>query len=248
MTLVENGSKTSSQRFHVIPLSFRFKVEVVEPPACFKECLASSSVQAIWDKEQEKAQGKLHEGQLLIALEYNERKIKGCFLPYKYLLAIIRDPSLKAGIPVRPVSVNGVIITNQAVLLAQRALWVSQYPGYFELAPSGGVHPALEDDNQVNLKEILESEIVEELHLKSDEVRSLRFFALIVDRDLEAIEICAEIHLKSHAIFTTSSEYPQIMTLPLSEIPLFLTKHRSRCVPLSAFLLENVAKSVALHK
>lgn len=196
-------------------------------------------INTIWDKEQQRREKKLHEGLILSAISYDTHGLYGQFVPYRYYLAQICDPSLKTDLKIVPVSINGMTYVGENLIVAKRACWVTQHPKKYELAPSGGVHPPPPNLHRVDIKGQLLEELIEEIGIVHNEVKSIKYFSLIRDRKEDLIEICAEIRLKSPTVtLASSSEYPQIMTIPCQELEAFIKNHHEEFVPLSLTLLK----------
>lgn len=197
-----------------------------------------SLIQTIWGQEQKKRDGKLHEGAILSAVSYDNMSLVGQFVPYKYYLAQRCDPSLKPDLKIVPVSICGMTLIGDEIIIAKRAPWVSQYPNCYELAPSGGVRPPGRDLDAVDLKVQLLDEMQEELGLDNAHVKSVKFFSLVYDKEEDAVELCAEIRLKpSRLILSSTSEYSQVITIPCQELESFVKDHKEDFVPLSLLLL-----------
>ncbi len=196
-------------------------------------------IQTIWDQEQKKRDGKLHEGAILSAVSYDSTSLVGQFVPYKFFLAQMCDPSLKPDLKIVPVSICGMTLIHEDVIIAKRAPWVSQFPNCYELAPSGGVRPPGRDFNAVDLKAQLLDELEEEIGMGPAHVKSVKFFSLVHDEKADAIELCAEIRLKpSRLILSSTSEYSQVIAVPCQELESFVRDHREDFVPLSLILLK----------
>ena len=197
-----------------------------------------SLIQTIWEQEQKKRDGKLHEGAILSAVSYDSKSLVGQFVPYKYYLAQRCDPSLEPDLKIVPISICGMTLIGEEIIIAKRAPWVSQYPNCYELAPSGGVRPPGRDFDSVDLKAQLLDEMREELGLDNSHVKSVKFFSLVHDREEGALELCAEIRLKPACLILSSTpEYSQVIAIPCQELESFVKIHRNEFVPLSLILL-----------
>lgn len=240
--------KTSSKShkhfedYETLMISSKFMIQL-EPSDSYEGLSDAKKrlIQTNWDKEQKRRDGKLHEGAILSAISYDNKGLKGQFVPYKYYLAQLYDPSLKADLKIIPVSISGMTLIGDGdqLLLAKRASWVAQYPEKYELAPSGGVRPPAKDLDAVDLKLQLLEELVEETGIESKEVKSVKFFTLVHDHTEDAVELCAEIHLKTSSLILSSSrEYSQMMIIPCQELDSFTKNQKEEFVPLSLILLK----------
>lgn len=233
----KEGALKDYQTYEISP---RFRIHLVPSPAYDQLSDAKKRlIDAIWEREQKLRKGQLHEGACLSAVEFSDKSLVGQFVPYKYFLAQLCDPSLKPDLQIVPVSVNGLTFASDHVIFARRAAWVAQYPELLELAPSGGIRPPAPGQTQVNLKEQLLEELNDEIGVEKAYVRSIKFFSLIHDLKNDALELCAAIHLKPYVALSSSSEYTQIITVPLSEVPAFVKNHINDCVPLSLELIQS---------
>jgi hypothetical protein len=225
--------------YQTTQMNGRFTIDV-QPSPSFQELsdVKKRLIQTIWNQEQKRRGGMLHEGAILSAVAYDDKKLTGHFVPYKYFLAQLCDPSLKPDLKIVPVSMSAITLVNDNIVLARRAMWVSQHPDRFELAPAGGVSLPPAGQSGVDLKEQLLSELVEEVGAERGQVKGVKFFTLIRDLKADAIELCAEIQLKPCTILSSSPEYTQIMTIPLEEITAFAKAHAIDFVPLSLVLLQ----------
>lgn len=231
--------KRVAKDYQTFRMHASFQIELQPSPSY--EILSDAKkrlVHAIWAQEQKRRGGMLYEGAILSAVSLDSKKLVGQFVPYKYLLAQLCDPSLKPDLKIVPVSMSGMTFLLDNLILARRADWVAQYPHLIELAPSGGVRPPGPQDTEVNLKHQILEELSDEIGVEKSYVKAVKFFAALRDLKNDAIELCAEIKLRSCAIFSSSSEYTQVMTVPIDEITTFAKTHAKEFVPFSLVLLK----------
>lgn len=229
---------TQAKDYQTISITSRFGIDLLPSPS-FEELSSAKKrlINTIWEKEQKRRGGLLYEGTILSAAAYDKNKLSGYFVPYKYFLAQMCDPSLKQDLKILPVSVSGITLTVNNILVAMRASWLTQEPDRFELAPSGGIRPPSKGQ-PIDLKEQILYELVEEIHIEESSVKKIKFFALVRDMKNDGIELCAEILLKSPVILSSTSEYTQVLSLPKEEVSNFAKTHSVDFVPLSLHLLK----------
>lgn len=233
---VETESDKDYQTFRIHPT---FQIELHPSPSY--ETLSDVKkrlIHAIWEKEQKRRKGALVEGLILNAISLDHKKLVGQFVPYKYLLAQLSDPSLKSDLNIVPVSMSGITFFFESLVFARRADWVAQYPYCIELAPSGGIRPPAPAALEVDLKLQILEELSDEIGVEKGYVKRVKFFAAVRDLKNDAVELCAEIKLKPYAIFSSSCEYTQVLTVPCSEIKTFVKIHGKEFVPFSLTLLK----------
>lgn len=242
MAQIEMSSRLKSQGplYETLSISSKFTIHL-QPSTSYSELSEDKKnlIQTIWDKEQERCNGKLHEGAILSAVSYDQKSLIGQFVPYKFFLAQFCEPSLKSALKIVPVSLNGMTYVQDQLVLAKRSSWVAQCPGCYELAPSGGIRPPGINLTEVDMKVQLLDELREETGIENSLIKSVKYFALVRDNKNDAIELCAEIRLKSTGlILSSSSEYTQVMTIPCSELKSFTKEYADHFVPLSLLLLK----------
>ncbi|KAF3362078.1 hypothetical protein PHSC3_001389 [Chlamydiales bacterium STE3] len=179
----------------------------------------------------------LFNGYLLSAVAYDKERLTGVFVPYKLFIAQLRDPSLKPILKIIPVSISGLTILGNNVLFAKRSSYVTQFRYHYELAPSGSIDNFFLEGSQINLREQLKKELREEIGVDSKRVKSVKFFALIYDKELESIDLCAEIRINPYAMQSHSWEYSQVITVPKDELAHFVKIDGEHFVPLSLSIL-----------
>lgn len=226
--------------FKTYPISSKFTIHL-QPSTSYSELSDEKKnlIQTIWDKEQERCEGKLHEGAILSAISFDQKALIGQFVPYKFFLAQFCEPSLKPDLKIMPVSLSGITYVEDQLILAKRSSWVSQSPSCYELAPSGGIRPPGKNLTEVDMKVQLLDELKEETGIENSLIKNVKYFVLVHDLKEDGIEICAEIRLKSTGlILSSSSEYTQVMTIPCSELKPFTKEKVGEFVPLSLLLLK----------
>lgn len=227
-------------RFRAVPINSKFHI-TLQPSISFSDLEENKKhlIQTIWDEEQKRRNGKLHEGVILSALSYDHKSLHGQFVPYKYYLAQYVNPSLKADLKIVPVALSGMTFMGDDLVIAKRADWVTQFANLYELAPSGGVHLPSGDEGSIDMKQQLLGELQEEIGISEKLVKSVKFFGLLHDTEEDSLELAAEIRLRSSGlILSSSSEYPQVMTVPHSELQSFVKEKEGQISLLSLALLK----------
>ena len=222
--------------YQTLQIKNQFSIERVNSQEEIKLSDAvKTHIDQLWQIESSKRH--LFNGAFLSALSFDTRQLKDTFVPYKYFIAQLKDPSLKPLLKITPVSISGLTLIGENVVFAKRSPYVTQFQNYYELAPSGGIDNEFVEGNQVNMRDQLKRELEEELGVSSRQVKNIKFFALIYDQELESIDLCAEIHINSFTMHTRTLEYSQIMTVPCGELANFVSMEDERFVPLSLLIL-----------
>ncbi len=128
-----------------------------------------------------------------------------CFeTDYTRVLAHLRG--LEAG--VAPLAVSGIIVDSKGKTLIGRRGQVTEYPGWYELIPSGGL-------NGVSPEDQVREEFVEETGMGEGLIRTITPFCLIHDREHDVYDIGCEIRLDSAAEAKKNSEYEEVIAVSL---------------------------------
>lgn len=228
----------NSKDYQALKINSKFVIHLT-PSSSYDDLSASKKrlIQTIWEQEQKRRGGKLHEGAILSAVAYDHKSLTGQFVPYKYYLAQLFDPSLKRDLKIVPVSLSGLTFVGDNLIVAKRAWWVAQYPDCYELAPSGGIRPPNAEQGYVDMKGQILNELEDEVGIESSLVKSVHFFSLVRDYKSDGVELVAKIVVKPCAILSSSSEYAQVITVPVSEMANFAASHAKEFVPLSLEML-----------
>lgn len=178
--------------------------------------------------------------------ERGERvEILGHFIEYKQFLAQRKRPDLKLGI--KPIGVSGIIVLedrgDEYVVFAKRADNITEYPGFFELVPSGSIDKEYADaSGVVDYQSKLLSEFIEETGLSKEYVKKISGFALVLDIGHNVYDICCEILLeaKKELIIQkfSSKEYNTPVFVALNDLNSFIKANVNSVVPTLMALIE----------
>jgi len=199
-----------------------------------------SEIEKIWNDEMARKQGHLFNGRLFSLIAREPEKIIGGFVDYQLYLAGLKNPLLKNILPIVPISVSCITCCESFVLIGRRSPFVTQFPGFYELAPSGGIEPDSIINGEVNLYRQVHLELEEETGLSADFIESSRLFGIIHDPEFDCIDLCVIIQMKRdvhNRSLQNTPEYTELKWIPLSKISVFCQEHAERIVPASQFLL-----------
>jgi HAD superfamily hydrolase (TIGR01509 family) len=176
--------------------------------------------------------------------------VSGNFVPYKKYLA--QRGARRRG-PLRPVGVSGLIVLKDrgrpSVVFARRSRNVTQYPGFWELVPSGGIDGAFVGQNgTIDYAAQLLSEFREETGLPGSAVQSVRGFALLWDGADCVFDVGCEIKVnlgadKMRRIFKRSAEYGAPVIVGFHRLAAFMKARAGRMVPTSPALIQAYLES-----
>lgn len=149
--------------------------------------------------------------------------------PYKVFVARERDPDIRRSLRIRALGVSGVVVTEDGrVVVGRRAETVTEYPGAWELVPSGGIA-----ESATPLAALL-AELQEEVGIGDDEVADVEAIGLIHDHAQDGFDICFLLRVVGDA--APSGEYGQLALVSPGEARELLA--RGPAVPTSRVLLE----------
>lgn len=203
-------------------------------------------VDQIWSEAKTRSQNTLFNGKLLrfISFQKTENEAIGAFIEYKYYIAQLKNERLKSVLKIHPIGISCICVCQNMYLFGKRSLTVTDYPGYYELVPSGGIDPKSVQKNVVDVQEQAKRELAEETGIAEQDVKSCVPFLFVVDHQTGIYEVCLKIELKRREReggVWQSDEYDLIEWKSLEEARSFMEKERRNVVPLTHLLMDHVS-------
>lgn len=174
---------------------------------------ANSEVDRIWSLALD-AEGKdcrLFDQEALFVSSIDETRIDLFALPYRFLYSQKRNPELKKALQLRPIAISGACLSEGKLLVGKRACNVTQYPGFLELVPSGGLENL---GTNLDYKRTLIKEFEEETTLGKESIRRIDTIGICLDQDEVTYDICCTIllpeKLARQQITSPTGEYSEL--------------------------------------
>lgn len=189
-------------------------------------------VDEIWSSEKERRGCQLTNGQIYSLTEFSPDYLSICLSEYRYVLARRRDPDLKnQGLNIRPLSVTGVLLCADGLVLGRRGSGVTDDAGLWEPAPAGGLS---QNDPKAQVLEELE----EELGIAAPTVVSAEICGLVEDVESSVFDIvfrlrtaASEQDISAAYAEKGSDEYAELAIVKPSDVSTFLEAHGERLLP-----------------
>jgi hypothetical protein len=206
-------------------------------------------IEVVWRQESQKRGRDLFNGKMFNFIGYKQEAdrlvVTGHFIQYKEFIAKRVLPYLPY--TVTPVGVSGLTYYQQgeegAVLMARRSHGVTQYPGFFELLPSGTIDPdCLEEGGKVDYIKKIRDEFSEESGLEKSNIKNCTGFALLHDSAESCYDLCSIIEITPFAgeqlekNFHRSGEYDRLIRVNFRDMEPFLEKNAPLILPTSLSL------------
>jgi hypothetical protein len=224
------------QNFRICFLKPGFQMHLSPPPPPLPEEV-ELAVDALWLEES--ALKNRFDGDLFFVKPAFSPQSLECFLSkYRYALPLARKMPLAHALSRLMVGVSGVVTAGSRVLVSQRSWQVTQYPGCFELSPSGGVDGSAVQGASIDYQMMCQRELAEETHIPSHLIKSIAPALLV--QELFVLDVCLKIELLEEApLQPEESEVLNLFWLELDQACLlFKEKVREQsAVPTSATLL-----------
>lgn len=198
-------------------------------------------IEDIWERESVIRKGELFNGRLLSFVALENERLLGRFVEYKHYIAQLAEPSLKSILQIEPISISGICIAEGKFLVGKRSEMLTQYPGFYELVPSGGIEPSSVLEGRVNIAKQYQNELLEETGIEKTLIRQILPFALVHDLRKEAYEICASIKLEGEVLnisYMEGSEYSQLLWKSKMQLKKFIRENEEKFVPFSLHLVK----------
>lgn len=184
-----------------------------------------------------------HDGSMLTLVGREPDALRARFVGYRHYLAQRAEPALGLGIV--PLAVSGLLVCEGQVALARRADHTTQYPGWLELVPSGGIDATrLRADGSVDWEAQLLVELEEETGLAAHAVTRIVPLSLVRDRVDAVVDLAARIEIAPAARATakTGDEYEALRWLDAAALRALLDEEE-RLVPASRAICEAYLRS-----
>jgi len=199
-----------------------------------------SEINKIWNLEKQ-TRPNIFDGMCLSVKNFQGNSLECELIPYRYILAQSRDTRIKTQLQTHSLAVSGAVLYSEAIVVGKRASSVTQYPGFWELVPSGGIDGSrVAADGSVDFKGQLLVELYEELQLPAEVVKKILPISLILDVEQLVYDICLLISVSQVSSFQVSNEeYDTLELVPLKDLSHFL-KSSTKIVPTSQRLADIV--------
>ena len=210
------------------------------PPAAVLEC-----VDQLWGAEQKRRAGRLFDGKILSLTRREGSSLGGHFVSYRWWVAQYRRPELFAELRVQPLAVSGLLRVGEGLVFGRRAVHTTEYPGLWELVPSGGIdETARRPGGRIAAEAQLVAELEEELCAPAVSIRSVRPLALVNDRQTKVCDIAFEVvldlpyaDLAASFAGHASDEYTELRLVSSEELGTFVEEQTPGVVPSSVAIL-----------
>ncbi len=204
-----------------------------------------AKVDQIWAEAQSQNEGILFNGKLLVFKSFENGKLIGRFIDYKYYRAAQSNLSLlKSVLNVKPIAISCICRYQNEILIGRRTMTVTGFPGCYELVPSGGISLDAIENGKINIKKQALLELEEEADIFPGSVESCIPLALIYDVNTSTYEIFMEIKLKEikdgngRGRRGSTLEYSVLEWMPIEHLFGFADNEKENFVPLSICLIE----------
>lgn len=207
-------------------------------------------IEAVWIKQQKNRKKKLFNSKVLSLKSIRQNKkqifIAANFVDYKYIITDRIEPSIE--LKLKQIGTSGLILINDRknkyTLLAKRSKNNTEYPGYFELVPSGNLDYFSKQNNlHLDYKSKLLEELEEEIGIDRNQVEKVFEICVINDKINSVYDVCCIIKLSVNKLavmknIRKTAEYTEPKFIKIEDIPEFITKHNKNIVPTTLGLLE----------
>lgn len=209
----------------------------------------NDAVNAIWAASCER-NVELFDG-TIVALVESRPGVLLCYkVPYRYFFACLKDRSIQEKLNLTAIAVSGALIVEGAVVLGRRSNKVSQFPGFYELVPSGSLTvPSDMVEGAVDYEKQLLIELEEEIGISSEQVLSINPFLLVEDRQSCTTDICCRIYISTEITIDRvidnfkPAEYVDLQFVQPNAVDAFLRRSDIQLVPASHQLLQRSLES-----
>jgi len=218
-----------------------FRLEIGEEGHPISEEVADR-IDSLWAQELQRLGDDLYDGLLFSASHVDDSGFIGHFVPYRYFVAQLLDPTLWPYLRVNAVAVTGItrLADDGSILIGQRALTVTQHPGFYELAPSGGIDMTFASHGTIDYRQQLLQELEEETKITASSVKTLTPNVLVYEEERHIWELCLDVIVAPCAkekTYPFITEYQSLQWVSPKDLHSLVSDDRDDIVPLTRFLL-----------
>ena len=224
------------QAYSVIEQTSKLEIEILENYAAPVTQIESDAIDKLWNKA--KAVNSVHEDNILYYLRHesirHKVRIQAFWAPFKYFFCSFHHPLL-AGRFV-PLAVSGICFDRRGFVLTGKRKNVNEYPDKIELVPSGGISENLINQNDIDPRQQILTELFEEALISPESVLGIKVLGIVRDLKNCVVDICYRVELAGPAEIQTtiSEEYTFLTWNDLSELD------REELIPTSRAILSLV--------
>jgi hypothetical protein len=234
---METGNSSYQEEIQFFPLSSKVRISIPQMVPILLPSSIEDEVDCIWNEEQKKK--RLFNQPMLSLLSFDEERILGRFVDYRYFIACQKNPLLKKYIDVFPLCVSGVCTALDHVLVGTRDVQLASYGGYMECVPSGSIEMRAYSHGEVDFFMQLIWELEEEAHIGGKRVKELHPLGLYYSPSTGVYDIGVRIVLdlqEYELVSEGSQEYPLLEWLSYEEWDRLVKSEAKKIVPLSKLL------------
>ncbi len=227
------------------PLSDKVRILFEEVPELELPLHLEEEVEAVWQRE--KAKHNLYDSFLFSLDSYNETRLIGHFVKYRYYIASRHLPEIQEYMNIHPLGVSGLCICKNKVLVGIRDSKLSRFGGFYECVPSGSVEARAYMHGEVDFVAQAMWELSEEAHISEKQVREVHHLGLYFcpKEGVYDIGLLIRLDLLDHEMLGDgTAEYPLLKWCDFKEFEQKLRSPEVKMVPLSKALWQTYSEEV----
>lgn len=209
---------------------------------------APSAADELWAEAQAKQPGTLSDGSIFNVTGLDGSTIQGHFISYKIFFAYRQQPQLFPNLEVRPLAVTGVCHCAGGILFGKRSRRVTQDPGLWEFAPSGGIDSSSGGHHgNVDYGLQFAQEFTEETGLSAELISEIRPICVVEDASSHVFDIVAHLILSESSkeferalASVRNDEYQELRVVKNGDVEDFIEEHLDHVAPLTRYLMSEL--------
>lgn len=208
---------------------------------------AERMVAEIWEQQRQK-RPHLFDGQIFTVDRMDLGCIVGRYIPYRYFLAQLVEPTLFEKLHIQVLAVTGALFSPDGLIFGLRNHSLTQHGNYWELVPAGGVDRKSQlEPGQLDVNRQLLVELEEEVGLAPGDVFGMKAICQICDHEHHVIDVVvrmetahslAEIQARHDAL--KEPEHEVIRAVAVDALAAFAREASDALLPASALILQSL--------
>lgn len=225
------------------PLASKIQIILSMEPELELPVSLEEEIELIWLKE--KSKRNLYNAQLFSLMAYDEHRLIGRFVEYRYWIACRQNSKIQEQLQIFPLGVSGLCLSNDHLLVGTRDLKLASYGGYLECVPAGGIEARAYMQGEVDFIAQAMWELQEEARISEKQVNEIHHLGLFFNPSDGIYDIGLVIRLKGdlHELEPDGThEYPLLKWYSFDEWETKIEQPDARIVPLSKTMWKSFCK------
>jgi len=234
---------TGQKQITHYPLAPKIQIILTTEPELELPVSLEDEIELIWLKE--KAKHNLYNSLLFSLSAFDEHRLIGRFIEYRYYIASRHSRKLQEQLQIFPLGISALTLSNDHLLVGTRDMKLPSFGGFTECVPSGGIEARAYMQGEVDFIAQAMWELQEEARISEKQVNEVHQVGLFYSPHEGVYDIGLVIRLNGDEFDREpdgTNEYPLLKWYSFEEWEEKLESSAGKIVPLSKMLWSTYRK------